>query len=707
MLKKNELLNKIVFFLTLLSNQAFSYFEYKPDYFKYINFPDSFQIKNENITVTVIDSEIANLKELNVINKEYFILNYQKSKDKDDPFHLHGTAMASIIGSKKFRGREESYIGIFPNVKIINRIAMPNGGYPLSILEAASEAIFSENEFIINISGADVGTKNANEWNDLLNKVGDKNKVLIIAAVGNDQRDIRTTQPDKQYWPAAYNPRNKKNKLNDPVIRVAAVSFENKLPELFITQRGTGSRYGKGRVDIGAPGYSIPFLTDDHEVKIANGTSESAAIVSGVIAIMKSCISDASASFIKSTLLETADSYEHLKEYITDGKILNAGKAIEKVCENEKEIIDVNINNDNHFKSKIIFKHDLNKNEYFENPVIWSIKISNYSYNHFFLTDLNGLNHYQSKFEVSPTDDNIQYSLSESGQIITKSGNRDSMPLCLTASDLNESSWQHIGFLPCSKSYENYQKWDLNFISEKTNSTDNFRMENLKLKDKDICLRMKNRHINWGELFLSHCNEYDDNSYLLKLSFVPNNRGFSKVPDLNYDYFYLKSGNKYVSPNHTNYASLYMETNFKFRFDPTSMRIIGFDLKSTERNKQKCLIKRDGITKFHSGNIENISDYTYLEIDDCSSKISPNEQFLLTSKETWNGKEQFAIYSDLESDNPLNLDKILIENYESDLTNPNKMLCTGVHHDYLWMGRCEKEVIKNWKDELYFYFDDK
>jgi subtilisin family serine protease len=280
----------------LLSNQAFSYFEYKPDYFKYINFPDSFQIKNENITVTVIDSEIANLKELNVINKEYFILNYQKSKDKDDPFHLHGTAMASIIGSKKFRGREESYIGIFPNVKIINRIAMPNGGYPLSILEAASEAIFSENEFIINISGADVGTKNANEWNDLLNKVGDKNKVLIIAAVGNDQRDIRTTQPDKQYWPAAYNPRNKKNKLNDPVIRVAAVSFENKLPELFITQRGTGSRYGKGRVDIGAPGYSIPFLTDDHEVKIANGTSESAAIVSGVIAIMKSCISDASAS---------------------------------------------------------------------------------------------------------------------------------------------------------------------------------------------------------------------------------------------------------------------------------------------------------------------------------------------------------------------------------------------------------------------------
>ncbi|MBX9839348.1 MAG: S8/S53 family peptidase, partial [Silvanigrellaceae bacterium] len=176
MLKKNELLNKIVFFLTLLSNQAFSYFEYKPDYFKYINFPDSFQIKNENITVTVIDSEIANLKELNVINKEYFILNYQKSKDKDDPFHLHGTAMASIIGSKKFRGREESYIGIFPNVKIINRIAMPNGGYPLSILEAASEAIFSENEFIINISGADVGTKNANEWNDLLNKVGDKNK---------------------------------------------------------------------------------------------------------------------------------------------------------------------------------------------------------------------------------------------------------------------------------------------------------------------------------------------------------------------------------------------------------------------------------------------------------------------------------------------------------------------------------------------------
>ena len=361
----------------MISNQAFSYFDYKPDYFKYINFPELFHVKNENIIVTVIDSEIANIEELNLIGKEYYISsNYKKSKEKDDAFNLHGTAMASIIGSKQFRGREEAYVGIFPSVKIINRIAMPNSGYPLSILEAASDAIFSENEFIINISGADIGTKNANDWNDLLNK--------------------------------------------------------------------------------------------DHEVKIANGTSESAAIVSGVIAIMKSCMPDANASFIKSILLETADSYEHLKEYITDGKILNAGKAIETVCKNEKEIIHANINNDNQFKSKIIFKHDLNKNEYFESPVTWKIKISNNSYNNFFLTDLDGLNHYQPKFEVSAKDDNIEYYLSESGQIITKSGNRDSMPLCLTASDLNESSWQHVGFLPCSKSYENYQKWDLNFISEKT-----------------------------------------------------------------------------------------------------------------------------------------------------------------------------------------------------------------------------------------------
>ena len=136
----------------MISNQAFSYFDYKPDYFKYINFPELFHVKNENIIVTVIDSEIANIEEHNLIGKEYYISsNYKKSKEKDDAFNLHGTAMASIIGSKQFRGREEAYVGIFPSVKIINRIAMPNSGYPLSILEAASDAIFSENEFIINI----------------------------------------------------------------------------------------------------------------------------------------------------------------------------------------------------------------------------------------------------------------------------------------------------------------------------------------------------------------------------------------------------------------------------------------------------------------------------------------------------------------------------------------------------------------------------
>ena len=51
---KNRPINKIIIILSMISNQAFSYFDYKPDYFKYINFPELFHVKNENIIVTFI-----------------------------------------------------------------------------------------------------------------------------------------------------------------------------------------------------------------------------------------------------------------------------------------------------------------------------------------------------------------------------------------------------------------------------------------------------------------------------------------------------------------------------------------------------------------------------------------------------------------------------------------------------------------------------
>lgn len=109
----------------------------------------------------------------------------------------------------------------------------------------------------------------------------------------------------------------------------------------------SGSRYGNGRVDIGAPGQNIPYLSPSGSIEFGNGTSE-AAIVSGIISVMRSCSPSSSAQEIKKILLDSADTYENLKEYITDGRVLNAGSAIKRVCTNlnKKDMEEVQLPNE-------------------------------------------------------------------------------------------------------------------------------------------------------------------------------------------------------------------------------------------------------------------------------------------------------------------------------------------------------------------------
>ncbi|WP_161597757.1 S8/S53 family peptidase [Fluviispira multicolorata] len=306
---------------------------YSPEFFEFINFPKDYFYHNENhILVTVIDSVVQPLPNIELINTFNHTELKTHKKDLDDPNYIHGTAMASIIGAKLDSYEGKPFVGIFPGIPIINRAVIPRYNHETSFLNAIQAADLKGDEFILNISAADIGTKNATEWNELLKEIGKKDKILVIAAVGNDARNLNNISPSKQFWPAAYKPRKKEFIDSDPVIRVAALSFKTGKPRIYESAMGTGSRFGKGRVDIGAPGYNIPYLTPSSELKVGNGTSEATAIVSSIIAVMRSCSANNSAKYFKDLILETADQYEHLKDKITEGRVLNAGKAIEKAC---------------------------------------------------------------------------------------------------------------------------------------------------------------------------------------------------------------------------------------------------------------------------------------------------------------------------------------------------------------------------------------
>ncbi|EJZ7014689.1 S8/S53 family peptidase [Salmonella enterica] len=290
------------------------------------------------VAVSVIDSGVAFVG--GIAFSEFAKYSYTKDgspypvEKYGQAYYIHGTSMASIIAS---RHDSRSVFGIFPRAMISSRRVVPRGIKDswLKSVEAimSNQSLTAGAEKIINVSGGEKGASRATPWTDLLSRMGKSNTRLLVAAVGNDGADIRTLGKEKRIWPASYHPSSKVNKKFDPVIRVAALAQYTKgqTPVLY---RGslTGSRYGSGWVDIGAPGVNIPVLAPDGTIRKGNGTSESAAIVSGVLAAMASCNPQASAQELKSVLLDTADKFESLADKITEGRVLNAGKAITKFC---------------------------------------------------------------------------------------------------------------------------------------------------------------------------------------------------------------------------------------------------------------------------------------------------------------------------------------------------------------------------------------
>lgn len=328
---------KAIVVILFLQQVSFASVNPYPWYFDSVGISNetlSYTNRNASVVVSVIDSGVAFVGGLS--DKEYAKYSYTKDgspfpvKDFGDAYYIHGTAMASLIASDK------KVFGVFPLANISSRRTIPNpenDSWMKAVTDANLIDLSAGVEKIINISGGQKDPNATTAWNDLLARIGRENNKLIVAAVGNDGADIRTITPAQRIWPAAYHPSSKVNKKNDPVIRVAALA-EYRKGDVPVLHRGviSGSRYGSGWVDIGAPGQNIPYLTPDNTVKVGSGTSEATAIVSGVLAAMTSCNPNATAQELKKTLLDTADTYPSLQDQITDGKVLNAEKAIKTFC---------------------------------------------------------------------------------------------------------------------------------------------------------------------------------------------------------------------------------------------------------------------------------------------------------------------------------------------------------------------------------------
>lgn len=64
----------------------------------------------------------------------------------------------------------------------------------------------------------------------------------------------------------------------------------------------------------------------------AQGTSQAAAVTTGLIALLKGCDPYAHATEILDVIFSTADIYDSLKDQVKGGKVLNITNATNKFC---------------------------------------------------------------------------------------------------------------------------------------------------------------------------------------------------------------------------------------------------------------------------------------------------------------------------------------------------------------------------------------
>ena len=167
------------------------------------------------------------------------------------PFHSHGTSVASLIA-----GQDERVPGVSPDANILDvRVANDKGYSVTSVLSQGILEAANRGAQVINIS---MGGYDDSEVLREAVAYALQRGAIIVAAAGNEKFD-------QLAYPARI----------PGVISVGSVDA-NGIQAYF-------SNSGSGLVYV-APGVGLPVAWDTNKMALASGTSQSAAVVSGIVA---------------------------------------------------------------------------------------------------------------------------------------------------------------------------------------------------------------------------------------------------------------------------------------------------------------------------------------------------------------------------------------------------------------------------------------
>lgn len=273
-----------------------------------------------------------------IIKEDSCCLDVNQSLDR-----IHGTIVSSVISASHAEypsdnnyytkvGDVIAVSGVAPKSKII---AYSNTGLvkinPVSKIQEIYKKICEVNSgkecaypikedfgsIIINFSS---GSKHS-QWDVLLEDVCHADNVLIIAAMGNNHSHLDSSGRSTVI-PASL---SEKPGCNKVILKVAGTKKYSTHTKL---EKFKNLSYGAEHTDIYVPAEEIAALIPEGKATYAQGTSESAPLVAGTLALMSACKPTASGQLLRHYLLEYSSKYNDLDNV----PLLNISNVINNFC---------------------------------------------------------------------------------------------------------------------------------------------------------------------------------------------------------------------------------------------------------------------------------------------------------------------------------------------------------------------------------------
>lgn len=263
--------------------------------------------------------ELIDMKERNRVYLDYLLnIEYDPRKSiGDDPEDIndknygnndvkgprasHGTAVAGVIAAN--RNNKIGIDGIAENVEIMVLRVVPEGDERDKDVALAIRYAVDNGADIINMSfGKDFSPEK--KFVDDAVKYADQYNVLLVHAAGNKSENV----DEVLRFPS--------NHFNDGTSAEKWITVGATSKVLNKNFCGVFSNYGKKNVDLFAPGVNIITLSPENLYGMANGTSFSSPVLSGVAALVWSYYPKLSALELKEILLNSTTNYSKKKVYI-------------------------------------------------------------------------------------------------------------------------------------------------------------------------------------------------------------------------------------------------------------------------------------------------------------------------------------------------------------------------------------------------------